>query len=233
MADPPGGVRGVSEHFDLVVSEVTDLGGRVGVAGWCRQCGRMIRPILSAGETRWPAELATPDALAVGNVLRFAATGLPAGRPRPFAGEDVIVAPDPEVVGRVDIPELVDILRPSEASSVAAVFGDSLRDGTHVTVGAECPSLAAVRTWAGHTLTFDEWDGDGQPRLRCVFTDADGLRLSLSIVSRALRDAYDQDGLDGLTDLSRRHRRAHVRLGLELPDPAGRAYLRVNDILFH
>lgn len=233
MTGTPGGVSEVSEYFDLVVSEVTDLGGRVGVAGWCEPSGRMIRPILSALETRWPADMAVPGRLAVGNVLRFAATGLPAGRPRPFAGEDVIVDPEPELIGRVNIPKLVEILRPSEASSVAAVFGDCLRDGSHVTVGAECPSLAAVRTWAGHTLTFDEWDGDGQPRLRCVFTDANGLRLSLSIVSRALREAYDQDGLDGLTDLSRRHRCAHVRLGLELPDSSGRAYLRVNDILFH
>jgi hypothetical protein len=223
----------VNGAFDLVVSEITELGKRVGVAGWCRECGRMLRPIPSIEDTRWPLDLVGSEGLAVGNVVRFRALGGLARRPHPYTREDVIVAADPMLVDAVSGLELVEVLRASEAPSVAAVFGPDLRDGTYVDVGTERPSLAAVRTWAGHTLSFDEWEHDGQPRLRCVFTDGEGVRHSLSVVSRSLLDLYRGDGLDGLTDLARRHRRAHIRLGLELPDDRGRAYLRVNDILFH
>lgn len=219
--------------FDIIITEVTNLGGKIGAAGWCVAERRMIRPAPDPEEVRWPVEAADPDLIAVGNVLRFRPTGEPGRRPAPFAREDVVTAPDPVLVGRLSGAALMEALRPTERDAVSAIFGARLRSGTHVVIGDDCPSLAAVRTWAGHSLGFDEWERDGQPRLRCVFTDADGARLSLSVMSRALASIHAADGLDGLTDLARRHRRAHVRLGLEPPDAEGRVHLRVNDVLFH
>lgn len=219
--------------LDIIITEVTDLGSRIGAAGWCAAESRMIRPAPGASDARWSTERARPDLIATGNVLRFTATGEPSRRPAPFAREDVVVDPDPILVGRLEGAELMEALRPTEWDAVSTIFGPRLRDNTHVVVGDDCPSLAAVRTWAGHSLGFDEWERDGQPRLRCVFTDADGVRRSLSVMSRRLGRVWAEDGLDGLTDLARRHRRAHVRLGLEPPDEAGRVHLRVNDVLFH
>lgn len=219
--------------LDIIITEVTNLGSRIGVAGWCAAEKRMIRPAPDAMEVRWPVEVARPDLIAQGNVVRFTPTGVTGRRPVPFAREDVVTEPDPVLVGRLDGAALMEALRPTEWDAVSTIFGSRLKDGNHVSVGDDCPSLAAVRTWAGHSLGFDEWERDGQPRLRCVFTDADGARRSLSVMSRRLAEVYAFDGLDGLTDLARRHRRAHIRLGLEPPDEAGRAYLRVNDVLFH
>lgn len=218
---------------EIVVSEVTALGGRIGIAGWCPAEGRMIRPSFQADDMRWPVAMADRGPFAVGAVVRLTPTGIPTGRPEPYAREDLVVDPEAERVGTLTGGDLMAALRPSESVSVVGVFGTHLRDGTHVRVGDPCPSLVAISTWAGRTMAFDEWERDGQPRLRCVFCDGNGIRLSLSVVSRQLRAIHDADGIDGLTDLARRHRTAHVRLGLELPDEQGRAYLRVNDILFH
>ncbi len=77
-------------------------------------------------------------------------------------------------------------------------------------------------------------------KLKCWFYDGDNERYSLPISCKALKDAYAQNGIEGLHELKAGTGKAHVRLGLANPWNGGsdknwnpkRCYAMVNGIFY-
>lgn len=192
----------------------------------------MLRPCPTLSGAGWPEELAGPHLFEMGNVVRLKTADAvedPVARALPFVREDVAVAAVPELVGTLGRYPLLAALRPSEAPSVAALFGAALRDGTHVMAGGDGPTLGAVEVRAGAQMVFE----DTPHGVSCRFIDAAEAFCTLPVASRPLRRLHAGRGTGALNDLAAGYRRAHIRLGALPPDGDGRMPVAVTNILFY
>jgi hypothetical protein len=218
--------------MELILTEVTNMNdSQVCVAGWCTAANRMVRP-LSGPRHHWAEALATPELLAVGNIVTIAASFNPSVRRLPHAREDYVVSARPAFEGQIKPDALIAVLSPSESPSVDALFGGHLIEGRFVREGSDCASLGAIRL-NSRRMRFEERPRELRPpQLRCWFYDPENARYNFPVVSRALQSIFATDGLGGVEALRAESRQAHMRIGLAHPFDDGRAYAMVNHVLF-
>ncbi len=217
--------------YRIVVTEVTLYGRLRCVAGYELDRGIMIRPEPEAAGF-WEAKVCGPNTIFhPGHVVEFRGE-----RPQtalPHNTEDVVVGGNPRRITVLSVDGFKQALQRAAAFSPETVFGEHLRfdgDKAYVPAGAACGSLACQTVEAASFKLFEHAYKD-EHKLRAELTIG-GHVLHLSVAAKALRQAFEKDGLAAARALAPTVGRAQVRLGLARPfkDHPDQCYLQINGL---
>jgi hypothetical protein len=217
--------------YRIVVTEVTLYGRLRRVAGFELDRGVMIRPEPAAAGF-WEARVCGPNTtFHPGHVVEFRGE-----RPQtalPHNTEDIVVGGAPRRIAVLSADGFRQALKRAAAFSPETVFGDHLRfdgDKAYVPAGAACGSLACQTVDAVDFRLFEHAYKD-EHKLRAELKIG-GRVLRLAVAAKALKQAFEKEGLAAARDLAPKVGRAQVRLGLARPfkDHPDQCYLQVNGL---
>jgi len=220
--------------MELLITDVTVMhGDNFCVAGWNSGDARMIRPLPSGHH--WNSALLAAHGIAPGALIRAQAFGSPTGD-FPHLTEDTPINPEAIQLLSTGFSKWSGIKAPPVAPTVAQGFGGNVQwnstwqnvhQGVHVTEGVQCPSLVAIQVSRQDVMLTEEFD-----KLKAVIADGSA-RYKLAVSSRALREAWEQDGLDGARAALPSGNTFHVRVGLArtFEKEPTKCYLMLNGVL--
>ena len=217
--------------YRIVVTEVTLYGRLRCVAGYELDRGVMIRPEPEAAGF-WEAKVCGPNTIFhPGHVVEFRGE-----RPQtalPHNAEDIVVSGNPRRIAALSADGFRQALERAAAFSPETVFGDHLkfdRDKAYVPAGAACGSLACQIIDAASFKLFEHAYKDDH-KLRAELKIG-GHILHLSVAAKALKQAFEKEGLAAAQNLTPKTGRAQVRLGLARPfkDHPDQCYLQINGL---
>jgi len=217
--------------YRIVVTEVTLYGRLRCVAGFDLDRGVMIRPEPEPAGF-WEARVCGPNTtFHPGHVVEFRGE-----RPQtalPHNTEDIVVSGKPRKVGMLSTDGLKQALARAAAFTAETVFGDHLRfdrDKAYVPAGANCGSLACQTVEAARFKLSEKVYKD-EHKLRAEL-EVGGRVLHLGVAAKALKQAFEKEGLAAARALTPKVGLAQVRLGLARPfkDHPDQCYLQVNGL---
>ncbi|MCX5512851.1 hypothetical protein C3941_02845 [Kaistia algarum] len=232
--------------YNLCITDVTCYGALYCVAGWDIDDGGMVRPEPPGADPAhepsrfWDAQYAGPGKIfAVGNIVRFDASGPPNSFPFPHATEDRIVKAGSQlqIVKSLSAAQLVEAAADSVSESLQDVFEGHLvrahSGKAYVPANIKTNSLGAIEIDPGRITFHEDVTGAGKRRLRAV-VDQDGVGYDLSVPADLARTRFLTAGLDALQADANSCDSIHVRVGLcrPFPDIPDACYAQVNGLYF-
>jgi hypothetical protein len=218
----------------ILIADVTEMHqGNYCVAGWCFQSQSMIRPLPGVG-ANWTANMLLRYGIAPGATIQFDTIGQP-NSDFPHRTEDTLIDPstirqinaDPAIwPGRFAIPAASTLAQAFDGSICCNSSRNGYFQGVYVPFQTQTRSLYAVSVMRGG-LSFFEDDN----KLRAYLDDGSG-RYKLAVTSRALKETYRANGIEGVIASLPYQRQLHVRVGLarawgEQPD---KCYVMINGV---
>lgn len=218
----------------LIITELTEMhGGNFCVAGWEAQAQRMIRPLPNGAN--WTAGLLQHHGIIPGAAIDIAPSAQRHISVYPHRTEDTAIVRGSITFVNSGPINWFSAGAPATHASVAAAFGgavahnstwQNIRQGVHVQVGVQAPSLGAVRVPRNAVQLIEEFD-----KLKVVLNDGTA-QYKLPVSSLALKSAHRQGGVRAAQQALPPSAQLHVRLGLAraFGNPADKCYMMVNGI---
>ena len=227
--------------FVLAITEVTEMGARYCVAGWRPDIQRMVRPL--PGARHWTAYQLEKYGVKPGCMIRVAPTGAPYRQIYPHHTEDVVVDETVQSLASEGAFPWFGAGAPAVEESLEKAFDSALKasgawhdvhTGVFVPAGTHTRSLVALEINAASLFLFEQ-EFDAKLSLRGQLTDQNGC-YNLAVVSKTLREAWRDHGIDAVKRMIPEKGKLHIRIGLARPwsptddKPPDQCYVMINGV---
>jgi hypothetical protein len=220
-------------EVDVLITDVTEMAsGTYCVAGWDIAGTKMVRPLPNG--SNWSAALLTQHGIVAGKLIRVTPGGASNGV-FPHRTEDTLIDLASITTLSGVFTDWLGPSAPQVAADLKSGFGgflqsnktwNGVKQGVHTPPSVQCSSLVAVRV-PKPNLVFTESFG----KLKATLNDGfDSYQLTVS--SKALKEAWRNGGLVGVTNALPARNELHVRVGLARPfDNPPKCYAMLNGVL--
>jgi hypothetical protein len=209
--------------MDLLLTEVTNMGSMLCVAGWHEATQRVVRPV--PREHGWDPRLHDDGVLVPGNIVQFSPDGRALSSTLPHATEDVAVATRTTLARSGSAQEMARSLARTATASAKDALGVWPDERRFVLPGTACRSLGAILI-RRHQFALRA-SADSAPKLRADLTVGKWV-TSLPVSSRALQADFAAGGVEAALARIGPGARLYLRLGFAR-EYQGKCFLMVNN----